>query len=251
MNQFDLLRRFHEYGGKSAPPLGTLAAEFLEASQTLGFRYLACCSHVDPIHPPPHSVMLHNYPRGWVRTFSETRLYQIDPVLLYAESTLFPFFWDVDLRREKLTRAQQIIMAEAAGYGLRNGYTVPIQLSRAPGSLRASCSVIPDGPRIDPQSYVTIGVLATYFYILASRSHMLWLVEPTVKLTRRERQCLTLVAKGNTDAEIARILGLSTSTAHYHIEHAKQRLRAVTRPQAIMEAFAMGQIPFEDYSSGD
>lgn len=127
MSQLDLVRRFQEYGEASPVPLEALAADFLASIQTLGFGWYACCSHVDPFHPPPQSVMLHNYPAGWVRTFSESRLYEIDPILQHAESTLFPFFWNEELRPKKLTKAQRIILAEAAGYGLRDGYTVPIQ----------------------------------------------------------------------------------------------------------------------------
>ena len=156
-----------------------------------------------------------------------------------------------DLRPERLTKAQRIILAEAAGYGLRDGYTVPIQLSRVPGMPRASCSLIPESPHIDPQNYLTAGALATSLYVFAWRASAPWLTEPPGKLTRRERQCLTLALDGHTDAAIARILGLSTSTAHHHIENAKKRLGAVTRAQAIGRALAMGLIPFKDFSSGE
>jgi LuxR family quorum-sensing system transcriptional regulator CciR len=251
MSQLDLVRRFQEHGEASPAPLDALVADFFASIQTLGFGRYACCSHVDPCRPPPQSVMLHNYPPEWVRAFSEARLYEIDPVLKRAESTLFPFFWNEDLRPDKLTKAQRIILAEAAGYGLRNGYTVPIQLSRIPGILRASCSLIPESPHIDPQNYLTAGALATSLYLFAWRAHAPWLTEPAQKLTRRERQCLTLASDGHTDAAIARLLGLSTSTAHHHVENAKTRLAAGTRAQAIARALAMGLIPFRDFSSGE
>ena len=251
MSPFELVRRFQEYGEGGPVPLKALVADFYASIQTLGFGTYACCSHVDPFHPPPQAVMLHNYPPGWVRAFSESRLFEIDPVLRHAESTPFPFFWNEELRPDKLTKAQRIILAEGAGYGLRNGYTVPIQLSHVPGMPRASCSLIPESPHIDSQNYLTAAVLATSLYVLAWRASAPWLTEPPVKLTRRERQCLTLAMDGHTDAAIARILGLSTSTAHHHIENAKKRLGAVSRAQAIGRAFTLGLIPFRDFSSGE
>lgn len=188
--------------------------------------------------------MLHNYPRGWVQAFSEARLYEIDPVLQYATSSPFPFFWDTALRSDSLTRAQQIILAEAAGYGLIHGYTIPLQLSWLPGTLRASCSVIPDGEAIDARSYLAVEILAKDFYFFRSRAHAPWLTGSSEKLTLRKRQCLALVAQGKDDETIGRVLALGKSTAHYHIEQLKRRLNATTRPQAVVKALMSGQLTF-------
>lgn len=246
MNQFDVIQGFLECAEQDSPPAHRLAAEFLKAIEALGFRHFACCSHVDPFHPPREAVMLHNYPRAWVRTFSEARLYEIDPVLERAKSNPFPFFWDTAFRSDSLTESQKMILADAAGYGLAHGYTVPLHLSWLPGSLRASCSVVPDDTCVDTGSYLAIEVLAKYFYFFASRAHAPWLTAACVELTQRERECLALVAQGKGDWSIGRILGLGESTAHYHIEQSKRRLRVTTRPQAVAQALMTGQLTFGD-----
>ncbi|EQD54086.1 protein containing Transcription regulator LuxR, partial [mine drainage metagenome] len=66
------------------------------------------------------------------------------------------------------------------------------------------------------------------------------------ELTPRERQCLELVACGKTDWEIARLLGLSPCTVHYHIENAKRRFDVITRIQAVVRALRTGQISCAD-----
>jgi len=246
MNQFDVIQGFLECGQTGSASPDRLAAEFLKTIEGLGFRHFACCSHVDPFHPPPEAVMLHNYPRGWVRTFSEAMLYEIDPVLRRAESKPLPFFWDAAFESDAITRSQKMILADAAGYGLTHGYTIPLRLSWLPGSLRASCSVIPDNRHVDPQHYVTVEVLATYLYFFASRAHAPWLASARAELTPRERQCLTLVAQGKGDWTIGRMLGLGESTVHYHIEQLKRRLRVATRTQAVVQALMSGQITFGD-----
>lgn len=246
MNPFDVIQGFLECAEADSPPPDLLAAEFLKAVEALGFRHFACCSHVDPAHPPRGAVMLHNYPGGWVRTFSEARLYEIDPVLERARSCPLPFFWDTAFRPNSLTRSQQIILADAAGYGLKHGYTVPLHLSWVPGALRASCSVIPDGERVDTVSYLAVEVIAKYFYFFASRAHLPCLATAQVELTQRERQCLALVAQGKDDWTIGRVLGLGKSTAHYHVEHLKRRLGVTTRPQAVAKALMTGQLTGED-----
>lgn len=246
MKQFELTRGFLEHGRREPPSPARLAAEFLKAIEALGFRHFACCSHVDPSRPPPEAVMLHNYPCGWVRTFCEAKLHQIDPVLRHAESSPFPFFWDEAFRPETLTRSQRIMLADAARYGVTHGYTVPLKLSWMPGTSRASCSVIPDGKQIDPESYLAVEVLATSLYFLASRPFAPWLTAERVELTERERECLALVAAGKGDWAIAQIMGLSKSTAHYHAEQLKRRFGVTTRLQAVVQGLLTGQITFGD-----
>jgi DNA-binding CsgD family transcriptional regulator len=246
MNALERVLRFREYAVTSSPPPERLAAECLQAIEALGFRYFACCSHVDPFDPPAQSVMVHNYPRGWVRTFSETKLYEIDPVLQRAESTLVPFFWDIELRPGTLTEAQRVIMAEAASYGLHHGYTIPLHVSWQPGIHRASCSVIPDGERVDAENYLMAEMLATYLYVFVSRGHAPWLDPPQVPLTRRQRECLALVAQGKEDWSIGRLMGLSATTVHGYIEQLKRRLGVSTRPQAVAQALMTGQLTFAE-----
>ncbi len=246
MNQFDVVQGFLECGENGSPSPDRLAAEFLRAAQALGFRHFACCSHVDPFHPPPAAVMLHNYPGDWVRTYSEGKLYETDPVLKRAESSPLPFFWDIAFQSAPLTKSQKTMMADAGDYGIAHGYTVPLRLSWLPGSLRASCTVIPEHNLVDPGNYLAVEVAATYLHFCTSRAYAPWLAPTHVQLTLRERECLALVAQGKGDWTIGRVLGLGESTVHYHIEQLKRRLRVATRSQAVVQALLNGQISFGD-----
>ena len=246
MNQFDVVQGFLECGETGSPSPERLAAEFLKAVQALGFRHFACCSHVDPYHPPPEAVMMHNYPGGWVRTYSEEKLYEIDPVLKRAESSPLPFFWDPTFQSIPVTKPQKEMIADAVGYGISHGYTIPLRLSWLPGSLRASCTVIPDEGPVDAVNYLAAEVAATYLHFCAARAYAPWLTPAPVELTPRERECLALVAQGKGDWTIGRVLGLGESTVHYHIEQLKRRLHVATRPQAVVQALINGQISFGD-----
>jgi DNA-binding CsgD family transcriptional regulator len=62
------------------------------------------------------------------------------------------------------------------------------------------------------------------------------------KLTPRELDCLAFVAEGKSDWEIGVILGLAQATVHCHIENAKRKLAAKTRPQAISRLVALDLI---------
>jgi DNA-binding response OmpR family regulator len=62
-----------------------------------------------------------------------------------------------------------------------------------------------------------------------------------VKLTDRELKALTLVARGKTSAQIAKILGTTKRTVDFHIDNARIKLNAATRTQAAIKA-AIGKL---------
>ena len=57
-------------------------------------------------------------------------------------------------------------------------------------------------------------------------------------LTVRERDALALVAEGKTDWEISVILGVTESTARFHVDNARRKLGAVSRAQAVAQLVA-------------
>jgi len=250
MDPLDLTQSFVERCER-AEPASVLVAAFQSAIEQMGFRYFACCSHVNPRNPPRQAVVLHNYPGSWVRCYAERRLYESDPVLLRAEATTLPFFWDAPKFRAALTPLQARIMREAAGVGLAHGYTVPIHLSWAAGSLRASCSVVPDSTRIGVRAYRDVQVMAAYLYAsVGHRKDVQAVRESTLRtgpvLSVRERQCLELAAYGKSDWAISQILRISEHTVHRHVEAAKRRLGVTTRMQAVVCAVQRREISLGD-----
>jgi len=56
---------------------------------------------------------------------------------------------------------------------------------------------------------------------------------PAPALTARERQVMSLVAEGMTDAQVARRLGVAESTVSKHLEHVYAKSGARSRVQAV------------------
>jgi len=250
MEPFDLAQSFIEQGTRAAT-IQALAEAFQRVLGQLGFRYFACCSHVDPLRPPRSAVMLHNYPVDWVRAYSERKLLAIDPVFRHAERTFLPFYWDAPELRVRLTADQWGIFVDAASQGLAHGYTVPIHAPWLSGTFRASCSVVPDSRSIGARSYFAVQLMSTYLYDAARRRVDADLAAPRNPLSSRERQCLELVAQGKSNWTIGQILGISEHTVHRHIESAKQRLGVATRIQAVIGAAQGRQISIGDVLRAD
>jgi DNA-binding NarL/FixJ family response regulator len=61
-------------------------------------------------------------------------------------------------------------------------------------------------------------------------------------LTARERQVLTLLARGYTGEEVARELEVSAETVRAHVRNAVTKLHARTRLHAVVLAMQFGEI---------
>jgi DNA-binding CsgD family transcriptional regulator len=55
-------------------------------------------------------------------------------------------------------------------------------------------------------------------------------------LSARQTECLSWVAQGKTDPEIGIILGVSPRTVRFHLDKAKDKLKVMTRVQAVTKA---------------
>ena len=246
MKPFDRVQSFIERT-TDMPSTQELSQAFLDVIEHLGFVHFACFSHVDPLRPPPGTVVLQNYPEAWVREYSERRLHEIDPVLQRAETSALPFLWDICELQHDASEKQQIMLADARPFGIERGYTVPIHMPWAPGVLRASCTVLPDRGSIDKQNYLAIQVMASHLYIAATPKAQPHTIQSAEKpLTARQKQCLELVAQGKDDWAISQLLRLSENTVHTHLEQAKRRLGVATRIQAVICALQAKQISLGD-----
>lgn len=67
--------------------------------------------------------------------------------------------------------------------------------------------------------------------------------KPIEKLTERELEVLTLVAKGYTNKAIGVQLGISDRTVQGHLAHIFTKLLAGSRTEAVMRAVSLGWLP--------
>ena len=61
---------------------------------------------------------------------------------------------------------------------------------------------------------------------------------------------MVLAAQGKSDWEIGRLLGISESTVHKHIEDAKRRFGVSTRIQLVVRGLAEARLSFADILGG-
>lgn len=220
-----------------------IRALFLNEVEALGFAYVACASHVDPLRPPPDAVTMLHYPRAWVEYFSTENLALRDPVFMTAKRQLLPFQWSDRAFRRSLAPDQLRILAEAAEAGLADGFTIPLH---SPGALPASCSLVfgPDG--VDPLDIRNAHWCAVYAHEAARRVLRAQQAPIAASLSAREREALEYVARGKDDYAIGVLMGIQESTAHNTVQRAMKKLGVATRVQAVIRAMADGEIFLHD-----
>ena len=83
-------------------------------------------------------------------------------------------------------------------------------------------------------------ILLKYFKLPSNRN--MFPEEEKIDLTKRELETLQLIAKGFSNNEIARILGISKSTVRTHLEHIYQKMEVTNRVEAITEGYKRGMV---------
>ncbi|WP_309604509.1 LuxR C-terminal-related transcriptional regulator [Phenylobacterium sp.] len=138
-----------------------------------------------------------------------------------------------------------VFSRRTAEKGIVGGVTVPVHL---PMSRVGAVGWLAIDHDVDVDQ-----ILATYSNELRLAAHLFMghvyrerpdamVLLPHVSLSERELECLTWVAMGKTDADIAELIGRSPSTARFHVESAVSKLGVNNRTRAAAVASQMGMI---------
>jgi LuxR family transcriptional regulator, quorum-sensing system regulator CciR len=223
------------------PQLGTLLSD---VSIELGFHHFALLDHASLAGTTTGLLRIDNYPEAWVQELVSCGYAADDPVHLASRRANTGFGWCELPALIRLQRHHKIILARSRHFGLGGGFTVPANI---PGEPSASCSfAVRVGSELPVARLRCAELIGAHALSAARRLRPLAELRPRPRLSRRELQCLRLVAMGKTDWEIARILGLSIETAHQYVKRARAAYDAVSRTQLVVYGLRDKWISFED-----
>lgn len=223
-----------------------LAVLLEEITRDMGFAFFALTHHVDIRRAPAPSIRLANYPSDWVDYFDDHELGPTDPVHRASHLTSVGFAWSRLPRLISLTPRDHQILALAERRGIGDGFTVP---AHVPGESNGSCSFATEAGRAVDEDLLPVAQLVGAFAFEAARR--VWRVRdggvgPPPQLTDRQRDCVVWVARGKSDWEIARILGLSPDTVTQYLKRARERYGVSKRTLLAVHALFDGTISFID-----
>ena len=67
-------------------------------------------------------------------------------------------------------------------------------------------------------------------------------VGPQIALTAREEEVIQLTARGFSNEDIAKALGITSHTVKYHLSVLYRKLYAANRAEAVAQALALGLV---------
>lgn len=214
-----------------------------DAATELGFDYFALVHHAALSGLRPELVRMHNYPDRWLAELLECRHSDHDPVHLASRRTNIGFLWRELSSLVRLDRTHARILARSRHHGLGEGFTIPANI---PGEPPASCSFAVRAGCGVPESRLRCAEVVGAHALNAARRLCPATRAPPPRLSRREVECLRLVAIGKTDWEIARIIGISRETARQYVKRARAAYQVVSRTQLAVHGLRDGLIAFED-----
>lgn len=218
-----------------AASLRTVLAEASAALDLSCFAYLSL-----PSRRSDSPQLISTYPEKWTDHYLQHRYERLDPVINEALATPQPFEWGHEFTPKRLLKSQQGLLEEAAQFGIRCGFTVPIHDPRGP---IAAVTFAADERRATFQLCIeqhrhVLQLMAMYFHAHARRRLTRNRVVDGVALSPRELECLEWAAQGKSAWEIGRLLNISRRTAAFHLDNAKTKFGVRTICQAVAKLAA-------------
>lgn len=205
-------------------------AETASALDLACFAYLATSPK-----PPMMPLLISNYPENWTSHYMKQRYHRFDPIIIRAIQQPEPFKWGVD--HSPIVHSPQVhqLFEEAATFGIRCGFTVPVHDGR--GAIAAITFATDERhSHFDTAIRENLRILqlvAMYFHAHAQRKLRVPNRIERVSLSRRELECLQWAARGKSTWDVGRILGISRHTVAFHLENARIKLGVRSTIQAV------------------
>lgn len=227
----------------TADDLGEALAEI---STLMGFDYFALTHHVDILKETQSAIRVTNYPTRWADYYDANALGVSDPVHRASHMTSVGFSWSDLPSLIPLTPNDRQMLEHGRAEGIGDGFTIP---ANVPGEARGSCSFAnPAGRPIDHDMLPLAQLVGAFAFEGARR---MWSVRKPLPgqapvLTDRQRDCVFWVARGKSDWEIGKILGVTEETVTMHLKQARERYGVQKRTMLVIHALYDGAFTFTD-----
>jgi DNA-binding CsgD family transcriptional regulator len=212
-------------------------AAFKEAmSRAAAALELSCFAYLClPQRRNDKARLISTYPTPWTTHYLNQHYERVDPVIRRVLQITDPFEWGEGISLAKLSSAQHHLFEEAASFGIRYGFTIPIHDVRGP--VAAVTFASDERSQLFRRSVEghrhVLQLMALYFHANVRRKLGSDRIVDGVSLSPREYECLEWSAAGKSAWEIGCILGITRRTVVFHLDNAKQKLRVSSLHQAI------------------
>ncbi|KQV73060.1 LuxR family transcriptional regulator [Rhizobium sp. Root1220] len=221
--------------------------ELAHVIRSYGFEYYGLLRHSRPNAEHSNLPLAAHWPEKWPQNYLLKKYALIDPTVRYLAYAQRPFRWRDSLaafRKDPHHRRMEQMMADAQGYGLKDGYVFQIQ---GRNGILGNMSISGSPVELSPVEISLLGAVAQKaFWRLLELGGEALAVENVssidARLTRREMEILQFLAEGMTSVEIGKLLKISNHTVDWYMNGLQDKLKAKNRQHAVAVAFRHGLI---------
>ena len=188
------------------------------------------------------------WPAELMRLYDERAYVEIDPRIQDLVESVVPLVWDQSTYRGRSAAVDEFldVIQEA---GVASGMMCPLRDMAGRMALLSLSSAIPICDEVR-HAMITremgdVMLFTLYFHELFVSGVLNEMVPPHlrgVRLSGRERQCITHASRGNSSEDIAMKLNISPRTVQAHFDSIRSKLGAANRQEAIAIALKTGMI---------
>ncbi len=215
------------------------AEEFLdELCQTLEFDF-ASYATANPVNGDVQGYA--NYPEDWKLHYTKRGYHHFDPTLYRSVRSIAPVDWNRFDHDDKFRK----VFRDANDFGIsERGLTVPV---RGPFGECGLLSVTRDcsqdeWDKLKKKVMGDLQVSAVHLHDNVMQAGVLTKVMSMPSLSSREVEILQWVAVGKSQQDIGDILSISHRTVEVHLRSGREKLGALTTPQAVGRAIGLNLV---------
>jgi DNA-binding CsgD family transcriptional regulator len=216
-----------------------LGATFASAIAPYGFSMVSCGGSRETPTGRVWDFYFNTWPPELLLEYQRNDYVRHDMLPAVAHLSAMPFTW-VELRDRQQTPEQIKFHNRIRELGVIDGYAVPIHL---PGGDVGLCVSVSTHIIVDTEQRLALHLASLYAYdrcrALGGSTEASSVKAP---LSPRELECVKWVLDGKSDTDIGKILGISHTTVHFHVERVKKKLGVRTRTQAAAMMRTLGYL---------
>jgi DNA-binding CsgD family transcriptional regulator len=217
-----------------------VGAVFASTIAPYGFTMVSCGGSRETPSGRLWDFFFNTWPPDWLLEYQKNDYVRHDMLPAVARLSATPFTWVELLRGREQTPKQIEFHNRVRELGVIDGYTVPLHL---PGGDVGLCVSVATHVIEDTEKRLALHLASLYAYhrcqALGGLTEASSVKAP---LSPRELECLKWVLDGKSDTDIGKILGISHTTVHFHVERVKKKLGVRTRTQAAAMVMTLGYL---------
>jgi DNA-binding CsgD family transcriptional regulator len=224
---FDFVERCVGTGDPAA-----LINEFRAHALTFGFHHSACGCWFGVGANRTTRFFFVDWPDEVQEWYARENMFARDPLVFAARRRMTPFTFSEVFEGEPLLPEMREVYDLVLRFGYADGFAVPIH---GPAGYRGLVSLLaPKKLNLTARDRVALEIMSRAIHDRCRATIGFGMITDDLpKLSAREIECMKWVAAGKTNWEVAKVLGISKSTVHFHVERVKKKLRKTSRTEVV------------------